>query len=146
MRALRTLSIHPGFDPLGFAGLARDVDRLFRVTPRENARVLRNPRVRIDIWTTEDEVIVSAEVPGVSKDDLEITVTGKMLTLSGEKKAPEGAPEVGFLERTFGKFEREIRLPVAVDPKAARAEHVDGVVTLRLPFADAVRPRRIELE
>ncbi len=146
MRAIRTTL--PSIHPFGFAGLAHDVDRFFQAvngTPRAGERVLRNPRVRVDLWTTEDEVIVTAEVPGIPADALEITVTGDVLSIVGEKKAPEHAPESGFFERTFGTFEREIALPVAVDPSAVRAEHKDGVVTLHLPIANAVKPRRIEL-
>ena len=101
----------------------------------------------LDIRELGDAFEVTASVPGVSPDDVEITVLGDRLRIRGERK--EAAEETGdagrwvLRERRFGAFERSVNLPTAVKPDAASAEFKDGVLTIRLPKADEARPRTI---
>lgn len=103
---------------------------------------------RIDVSETEEEVVVSAEIPGVEPKDLDISVTGDVLTLSGEKRAEETKEEgkTSYTERIFGAFRRDVPLPSEVDAEKAEAEHKNGIVRIRLPKAVRVRPRRIEVK
>lgn len=90
---------------------------------------------RVDIEETEDAVVVTAEVPGLKANDIEVTLTGDILTLKGEKKSEreevKGAYHV--TERAYGSFQRSFRLPVEVDRKKLNASHKDGVLTVTLP-------------
>ena len=131
------------FGPTSF--LPTEFDRLFEgFLGRQNgispAAALR---VRLDLEEDEESYRVTAEVPGVPRDELEITVVGDVLTIAGEKK--KEVESEGYSERTFGRFERKIQFPGAVDPKGVRAETKDGVVIVTLPKADAERPHRIEI-
>lgn len=103
--------------------------------------------VRLD-WTEDDEaIVVRAEIPGVPAEDLEITVTGDLLTLAGEKKV--GADEdakAGYTERVYGAFRRQLKLPFPVATDQVSAESTDGVLTIRLPKAESQRSRRIEVK
>ena len=116
-------------------------------------------QVPLELSETDDELHLTAELPGVRADQLEITVTGDVLTLSGEKRAPAAAAEGEreddatpsdqrrtFTERVFGAFRRELKLPFAVDASAVEAEFTDGVLSVRLPKSDSERPRRIEVK
>ncbi len=102
----------------------------------------------VDIRIAGDEVVLTAEMPGVDKDALLIEVDGSHLTLSGEKpEPPRSEAEVSVhRERSFGKFERTFELGFAVDREAITADYRDGVLTIRLPKAEAARPRRIEVQ
>ncbi len=101
----------------------------------------------LDIKELGDAFEVTASVPGVSPDSVEITVLGDRLRIRGERKEEtEEAADPGrwvLRERRFGAFERTVNLPTAVKPDAAAAEFKDGVLTIRLPKADEARPRTI---
>ena len=100
---------------------------------------------RLDLRETDDEIVVSADVPGVAPEDLELEIHEDVLTLKGERKAEtEKDDERGHTrERVFGSFHRRIRLPAPVDASQAEAKHENGVVTIRLPKSEEARPRRI---
>ncbi|MCK4300695.1 MAG: Hsp20/alpha crystallin family protein [Planctomycetes bacterium] len=101
----------------------------------------------INVYETDEEVVVRAEVPGVSVAELDLSVTGDTLALAGERRLelPEGA---SFLaqERQHGRFRRVVALPRSVDAQEAKAEYVDGVLTVRLRKAPGARPRTIEVK
>ena len=102
----------------------------------------------MNVWANEDGQIVTAEVPGVSPDDLEITILGEKLTLSGARKLdelPEGA-RYHRRERGMGEFSRTVQLPFLVDAGKAEAAFENGVLTVTLPRAEADRPRRVEVK
>lgn len=102
----------------------------------------------LDFSETDEEIRIRAEVPGMRPKDLDISLSGDVLTLSGEK-VDEDAPAQGarhYSERQFGTYQRAIKLPCAVDADKVRAEHRDGVVTITLQKAEAVRPKRIEVK
>ncbi len=101
----------------------------------------------LDILETSDEIRVMAEVPGMKPDQLDISLTGDVLTLAGEKRSviePKEGERL-YTERTYGSFQRAIKLPCAVDVDSIDAEYHDGLVTIALRKSDADRPKRIEI-
>ena len=113
-----------------------------------------------DVFQDKDNVIVTAELPGLSEKDLDISITGNTLTLKGKKGSPCGEGQEsevkkdGLLrdggdyhrvERSYGSFQRMIELPVEVNADQAKAKLANGVLTVTLPKSKAVRPRKIEI-
>jgi len=99
----------------------------------------------LDISEKDDALIVTAEVPGVDAEDLDISVSGDVLTLSGEKREESEERREGFYhsERRFGAFRRTVPLPTAVDREKITAECRDGVLTIRLPKSEQAVAKRI---
>ncbi|MEW6072915.1 MAG: Hsp20/alpha crystallin family protein [Planctomycetota bacterium] len=104
--------------------------------------------VRMDVTEDDERILVRAEVPGIEAKDLDITLTGDVLTLSGEKRDERSAQDGDrtWSERRFGSFRRSIPLSCAVDPDSVTAEYANGVLTVALVKAEGVRPRRIEVK
>jgi HSP20 family protein len=102
----------------------------------------------VDAYETRDELVVTAEVPGVQEQDVSVSITGDLLTLRGERAhTQEVKPESHYrAERWFGKFERTLPLPVPVQTDKVKASYRDGVLTIRLPKAEAVKPREIKID
>lgn len=99
----------------------------------------------IDISEEDEALIVTAEVPGVDAGDLDVSVSGDMLTLSGEKREESEERREGFYhsERRFGAFRRAIPLPAPVDRERISAECKDGVLRIRLPKSEEAAAKRI---
>jgi HSP20 family protein len=100
---------------------------------------------RADVEETDDAYVIEVEVPGVNKKDIDVSVAGRRLTITGERKEME---RVGILRRRtrrVGRFEYDIQLPGDVDDKGVGAELADGVLTVRVPKATTERARRIEI-
>jgi len=98
-----------------------------------------------DVEETTDAYLVEIELPGVKRDDVDIEVAGRRVTVHGERKEKE---RVGFLrtrERTVGRFHYEVTLPGDVDEDHVDASLDEGVLTVRLPKPESQRPRRIEI-
>ncbi|MFL6781632.1 MAG: Hsp20/alpha crystallin family protein [Sphingomicrobium sp.] len=85
----------------------------------------------IDVKNSDTEVVVTAEVPGMTDQDVELFVDNGMLTIRGEKKGEKD--ERGYSERWYGRFERQIPLPVSVDEQNCRADFQNGLLTVHLP-------------
>ncbi len=102
----------------------------------------------VDMYETKDDVVIKATVPGVSPDDLDISVSGDVLTIKGETKEEKKTEEVNYIrqERRFGAFRRDIQLPVAVNLDKAEATFEDGVLTLTLPKAEEVKPKKLTVQ
>jgi HSP20 family protein len=102
----------------------------------------------IDIADSENEIVVKAEVPGCKAEDIDISVYGNTLTLSGEKKAEEEKKEKGYyhLERSYGSFRRDIALPDEVDPNKVEASCKDGVLTVTLPKSEKTRAVKVKVK
>jgi len=137
-RALRPLAFGP--DGL-FAGLMDDFWGLGRPAASEGAAAL-------DVVERDDAITVNLEVPGIDPQDLEIELTGRILTISAEKRDAheESDGRRTYSERRFGSLKRSLKLPCDVDSEGVAAEHRHGVVTITLPKSAAVRPRRIEVK
>ncbi len=102
----------------------------------------------VNLWSSDEEAVVQAEVPGVDPDALEISVQGNVLHLAGERKAEEPGEDRTALrrERTTGRFERQVRLPFEVEGDAVKAHTRHGVLTITLPRRADTRPRQIAVE
>jgi HSP20 family protein len=101
----------------------------------------------VNVWTNDDGALLSAEVPGVDPADIDVSVVGDAVTISGSRKAEEAADGVEFLrrERGHGDFQRSLRLPFKLDPEHVEAHCKDGILWVRLPKAHEARPRKIEV-
>ncbi|MEP0805325.1 MAG: Hsp20/alpha crystallin family protein [Chloroflexota bacterium] len=102
----------------------------------------------VDMYQTDDEIVVKAALPGVKADEVQISVTGEVLTIKGEVKQEEEKKERSWhiRERRFGSFERSIILPTDVIADKAKAEFENGVLTVTLPKAEDVKPRTISVK
>ena len=142
------------YDPLGeMVSLRSAMDRLFEdsfVSPLTWRTIgggndsLTPP---IDVHETADEIVVTAALPGVKADDVEITMTGQTLTMRGEFKADNEIEKDQYLyrERRFGSFNRTVQLPVRVQGDQAQASFTDGLLRLSIPKAEEVKPRQIRI-
>ena len=102
----------------------------------------------VDVKETEDAVEITAEVPGMKPEDIEVTLTGDILSLKGEKKEEHEEKKGGYhyTERKFGSFQRSFRLPVEVDRSKLEATHKDGVLKVVLPKVEKAKPTTIEVK
>ena len=102
----------------------------------------------VDMYQTDNEIVVKAAIPGVKTDDVQINVTGELLTIKGEVKEKEEVKEKAYhlREQRWGTFERSIALPTEVIADKAKAEFENGVLTITLPKAEEVRPKSINIK
>jgi HSP20 family protein len=102
----------------------------------------------VDMYQTDDEIIVKAALPGIKADEVQISVTGEVLTLKGEVKQEEETKEKAYhiREQRWGAFERTIMLPTDVVADQAQADFEDGILMIRLPKAEEVRPKTITVK
>ena len=106
----------------------------------------REARLPIDVYTTPSEIVLSANVPGLKPEDVNITLEGDTLSISGEMKAPMENVDYIFQERPYGKFRRTLTINVPVDTDKVEASFDNGVLTINLPKAEAARPKTIKVE
>jgi len=102
----------------------------------------------VDVYTDKDAIKVKAELPGVKKEDIEVSVLDNVLTVRGSKKEDREIKEEDYhlSERAFGEFERRIELPVKVDAAKVEAKFKDGVLEITLPYHEEVKPKQIEVK
>lgn len=102
----------------------------------------------LDVAEDADHYIVKASVPGINPDDIEVTLTDNVLTIRGETKAENETKETNWhvRERRYGAFMRSVNLPAPVDVDKVEATNEYGVLTLRLPKAEAVKPKKIAIK
>jgi HSP20 family protein len=101
----------------------------------------------LDVFEQDEVYVVKASVPGVNPDDLNITLEDNVLTIQGELQAEESIEEGQYhlRERRYGSFGRTLRFPVAVNANAVTANYENGVLTLSVPKAEEVKPKRIAI-
>ena len=101
----------------------------------------------VDIYETEDALVLTAMLPGVSKDDVTIEVHNNTLTLRGERKLDKEVKQDNYhrVERSYGAFSRSFTLPSVVDQGSIKAEYRDGVLKLTLPKREEAKPRQIQI-
>lgn len=127
------------WDP--FQELQHEVDRLFQSISPRHAR--QDPA--LNLYELDDEFLLTADLPGAAKEDLEITLTDQTLTLKGDRKVPTEVPPESYRrkERRFGPWSRSIVLPARVTNGEVTAEYTAGVLKVHLPKAEEARSRRI---
>ena len=103
----------------------------------------------VDIYESDaKEIVLKAELPGLKREDIDVTVENNTLTIRGERRRDEGIPDNRYhrIERAYGAFSRSFTLPNTLDGGHVRAEYRDGVLTVTLPVRDEARPRQIEVK
>ena len=101
----------------------------------------------INVWRGQDGVIVTAEVPGIKLESIDLTVHQNTLTIKGTREPEAREPEASFhrRERTFGPFARTVALPFNVDADQVKASAQNGILTIELPRPESDRPRKINI-
>ena len=101
----------------------------------------------VDIQETADAFLFHAELPGMTKEDLHITLENSVLRLSGERKFEKDAKKENYhrVERTYGTFTRTFTLPTQVDPDKVQAVFENGILTITVPKAEQAKPRQIQI-
>lgn len=127
-----------GFDPF------RELDRLSATLFAEEPKFA----VRLDVREDDGHYYVEADLPGFSKEDVEVTFEDGVLTLSGERKDEESDQDANYhhTERRTGKFSRSVRLPEGVKQDTLGARLKDGVLTITVAKVEETKPRRIEVK
>ena len=102
----------------------------------------------IDMYQTDNEIVVKASLPGIKADQVQINITGEVLTLKGEVKHEEEKNNKAWhmREQRWGAFERSVALPTEVVADKAKAEFENGILTITLPKAEDVKPRVINIK
>lgn len=147
----------PSASPAVFAPFSRlsslssEVDRLFNTFPFFGGSEERfdsgSWMPAVDLYHDKESVTLRAELPGMKKEDIHVSLHEDVLTLSGERRQEKQHDEKGALrsERFFGKFERSFTLPVRVDASRVAASYEDGILMVTLPKAEEAKPRQIEV-
>jgi len=141
---------------LGWAGFGRlsslrdELDRLFESPGAEFARASQlwsGWTPALDVHEDKDNFVVHAELPGMKREEIEVSLHDGALSISGERKAEKKfeEAEVYRTERFFGKFQRTVTLPEAVAADRVKAQYKDGILTVTLPKTEAAKPKQIEV-
>jgi len=153
---MRLRSLIPSREPnvlmrpdLGLFGLHREIDRLFSefaqgTGPNGTANIMPN----IEISESDKAIEISAEMPGLSRKDVEISIEDDTLTIRGEKRIEEGQKDknVQHSERTYGVFLRVLQLPPGIDPSSVQATMSNGVLKITIPKRAKPEPKKIEVK
>jgi HSP20 family protein len=140
------------WEPFGDLVSLRDaMDRLFEesfVRPGHMLAPLAEGSLSVDMYETPEEIVVKAAVPGVKPEDIDISVTGDMLTIKGETKSEEKSEKAAYVcqEWHYGAFARSVALPSAVQAEKAEASFEHGVLTLKLPKMEEIKPKVIKVQ
>ena len=132
------------FDRL--ASLRDEMDRLFDFAwPTRDSGLFSGWSPALDVHDEKDNLVVHLELPGMKKEEINISLHDGALTVSGERKQEREQKEGESFrsERYFGKFQRSVTLPAAVDAKNVKASYKDGLLTIHLPKAEEAKPKQI---
>jgi HSP20 family protein len=126
-------------------GLMEDFFRPLALT--EESLTLASWAPSCDIYETDNEVVVKAELPEVKSEDVRVSVDGDLLEITGERKFEGESSEENYhrIESSYGKFMRSFYLPTSVDTSKINAEFKEGILRLTLPKRESAKPKRIEI-
>jgi len=133
------------------AQMRNEMDRLFERflggSPFDWAGSMEAGLPALDVSETDDQVVVRAELPGIDPKELDVSVTGDLLTVSGEKKSQTEQKRENFYlsERRFGSFQRSVRLPSHVDREAVSANYANGVLTIKLKKQESAKAKKVKI-
>jgi HSP20 family protein len=138
------------WDPLcNRSTLQQQVNRLFEGSlPRQSEQsALTTWAPAVDIYETENELVLKADLPDVNENDLDIRIESNILTIKGERKFEEEKVKDNYLriERTYGSFSRSFSLPNTVDSGSIKADYKNGVLTVELPKRAESKPRQVKI-
>ena len=104
-------------------------------------------RPAVDIFDTDNAIVIKAELPGIKKDNVSIDVKGNVLTIKGERSFDKEIKEENYYrkERSFGKFQRSFTLPEAIKPEAIKANFKNGVLEIEVPKPEEKKPKQISI-
>ena len=130
-----------------------ELDEPFRLLQDTVSRLLDQPGPRpwapaVDIFETENELLLKADLPGIDMKDIDIQLENGTLALRGQRKFENETKEGGFhrVERSYGTFGRYFTLPDTVDPEHVKADYKNGVLTVKLPKKELAKPRQIKVD
>lgn len=135
----------------GLSGLRDEIDRLFELPLSEfnrTSQLLSGWTVPLDAYEDANNIYVKAELPGMKKEDINLSLHDGCLSLSGERKSEtshEGA-ETYRTERFYGRFQRSVTLPTSVAADKVKAEYKDGILTVTLPKSEEAKPKHIDVK
>jgi HSP20 family protein len=138
------------WDPFrNLSTLQEQVNRLFETSYRGRGdnSALTTWAPAVDIYETENELVLKADLPDVDQKDLDIQIENNMLTIRGERKFDHEVKEDNYLriERTYGAFSRSFSLPNTVNAEAIKAEYKNGVLRVELPKRAESKPRQVKV-
>ena len=140
------------FDPFrDVVTLREKMNRLFEDSLAQKGEdkdmVTSNWAPAVDIYETANELVLTAEVPGIDEKDIEIKIEDNTLTLKGERKFEKETKEENFhrIERSYGSFFRAFSLPNSVDPDLIQAEHENGVLRVVMPKRQELKPKTVKI-
>lgn len=131
-----------------FQDLEREVDRLLAgVSLSLHGVRFGRQYPAVNVYDLETELLITAEIPGVKSEDLELTVANGVLTLKGKRTGPEGVPDERYRrqERPRGGWQRSLNLPERIQEELLAAELTNGILTIHLPKAPSTQPRQIRI-
>lgn len=101
-----------------------------------------------DIYETEHEIVIKAELPDVKKEDIEVHIENNVLTLRGERKFEEETKKDNYhrVERSYGEFRRSFALPNFIDPDKINAEYKDGMLRVKIGKREEMKPKQVEVK
>ncbi len=101
----------------------------------------------VDIFETENDLVMTAEVPGIDEKDIEIKIEDNTLILKGARKFEKETKEENYhrIERSYGSFYRAFTLPNSIDPEKIQAEHENGVLKITMPKRTELKPRKVKI-
>lgn len=133
------------------ANLQRAMDRMFEDSFFRPSRFLAEPisgvDAPVDLYQTDDDVVVKVSLPGFKPEEVDISIVGNTLTIKGEHSEEKEEKKKDYLrrERSYGAFSRSLVVPVSVQAEKAEANFDNGVLTLTLPKAEETKPRQIKV-
>ena len=137
------------FDPFrDITSFRDDINRLFaRSFGEEGVTGTRTWAPAVDVFETKDAVVLKAELPGLTADDVDVEIDDNVLTVSGERTFKDTVEEGRFyrLERSYGRFSRSLTLPQGIKADAVSATFTDGVLEVTVPKAEEVKPRKVTI-
>ena len=133
----------------GISSLQEQVNRLFenRFASCAEEQTLTAWAPAVDIYETENELVIKADLPEISEKELDVRVENNMLTIRGERRFEQKVKEENYLrmERAYGSFSRSFSLPNTVNTEAVKAEYKEGVLTLTLPKRAELKPKQVKI-
>ena len=128
------------------ASFRDEVNRLFDLSwPSRDSGLFSGWSPALDVFDDKDNVVVKVELPGLKKDEINLSLHDGVLSISGERKTERKSEDGGTFrsERYFGKFQRSVTLPARVDGSKVNASYKDGILTVELPKAEEAKPKQI---
>src|ERR1051325_8868988 len=140
------------WDPFrGLGDIQTEMNRLFDTWSGRPAASAVSDRMwlpAVDVQETKDDIVLTFDIPGVTEKDVQVSMTGDLLTVKGERRFEQNGGEQSYhrVERLYGRFERSVQLPFPVQGDKIKATYRDGVLTIKLPKAEELKPREIKID